>query len=327
MQSSKSRWAYFYDFHLKSYPKDAPIFSLDDVFKKIEAMWSNGEAVHKYRNGELTIRVKDFEDTDDVFVLLLNVSDIKATDPAFSHIKTGDVRVEPKQNNEGIGAACHIVFSKTNINNKEGWYLSIIEEVVGVPKSTIEQFLTYLFKTSCTTNFRKPGSKTDNVCRPMAVFNGHASSTLKDSLSKSSLQGITLLNHNEGNFIDDDRDLLMSEQVIRLKPANKVSGNIAIDLINKAKKYGEEKSYDQVRVQYSETVAEETTKDSEGKVKKRKIQKQRTVPFDTKESDIANLLFTKSELIKLEKEIGQCEQKIHTGLLNKMKSLLTKAMK
>lgn len=329
MQSSEHRWAYFYDFHLKPFPDDAPDFEFEEVLNKIEHTWKSGNAVHQYRNKELTVRVKDFQKVKGFALLLINVSDIKATDPAFSNVETGDVRVEQKLDNEGIGAACHIIFSRDSINGKKGWHLSIIEEVVGIPKSIIEQFLTHLFREICATNYNKPGSKSKkgNVCRPMAIFNGHASSTLKDSLTHSSLQGITLLNHNEGKFIDDDKELLMSEQVIKLKVTGTPSGNQAVDLIKKATAYGKKQSYDEVRVQYTEVVAEETKKDNKGEVKTRQIKKQRTVPFSSKEVDIANLLFTKSELIELKKEIGQCENKIHTELANKMKSLLEKAMK
>ncbi|MEH6346024.1 MAG: hypothetical protein V7785_13115 [Bermanella sp.] len=329
MQSSERRWAYFYDFNLKTFPEGAPVFEFEDVLNKIEQAWKNGSAVNQYRNRELTIRVKDFKKVKGYALLLLNVSDIKATDPAFSNVETGAVRVEEKLDNEGIGAACHIIFSRESIDGKKGSHLSIIEEVVGIPKSIIEQFLTNLFKQSCATNYNKPGSKNKggHVCRPMAVFNGHASSTLKDSLARSSLQGITLLNHNEGKFIDDNKELLMSEQVIKLKVTGAPSGNQAVDLIKKAAAYGKEKNYDEVRVQYAEVVGEETKKDSKGDVKTRQVKKQRTVPFSSKEVDIANLLFTKSELIELKKEIGQCENKIHTELANNMKSLLEKAMK
>jgi hypothetical protein len=185
MQSSERRWAYYYDFHLKPFPEDAPVFELEDILGKVEDTWKKGNAVHQYRNKELTVRVKDFQKIKDFALLLINVSDIKATDPAFSNVETGAVRIEQKLDKEGIGAACHIIFSRESINGKKGWHLSIIEEVVGIPKSTIEQFLTHLFKISCSTNYKKLGSKSkdSNVCRPMAVFNGHASSSLKDSLS------------------------------------------------------------------------------------------------------------------------------------------------
>lgn len=329
MQSSERRWAYFYDFHLKPFPEGAPVFDLDEVLNKVEQTWKNGKAVHQYRNKELTVRVKDFKKVKGFALLLINVSDIKATDPAFSNVETGAVRVEQKLEKEGIGAACHVIFSRKDLKGKKGWHLSIIEEVVGIPKSIIEQFLTYLFKESCSTSYNKPGSKkkTANVCRPIAVFNGHASSTLKASLSHSSLQGITLLNHNTGKFIDDDKELSMSERVIKLRVTGAPSGNHAVDLIKKAAAYGKKKSYDEVRVQYSEVVAEEMKKDSKGEMKIRQIKKQRTLPFSSKEADVANLLFTKSELIELKKEIGQCEKEIHAELANKMKSLLEKAMR
>lgn len=329
MQSSERRWAYFYDFHLQPSPKDAPVFDLEDVLTKIDNLWKKGEAVRKYRNDELTIRIKDFQIIKDFALLLIHVSDVKATDPAFSNVETGAVRVEEKQENEGIGAACHVLFSRKCINGKKGWHLSLIEEVVGIPKSNIEQFLTYLFRQSCVTSYKKPGSKSkkDNMCRPMAVFNGHASTTLKDSLTHSTLQGITLLNNNTGKFIDDDKELLMSEQMIKLTVSDAPTGNRALNLIKKATKIGKQQSYGEVRVQYSEVVAEEIKKDAKGEVKKRQVKKQRTMPFESKETDIANLLFTKSELIELKEEIGQCENKIHKDLANKMRLLLKKAIK
>ncbi|MEM5532308.1 hypothetical protein [Pseudoalteromonas arctica] len=119
----------------------------------------------------------------------------------------------------------------------------------------------------------------------------------------------------------------MTEQVIRLKVDGAPSGNRALDMIKTAAAYGKKQNYDEVRVQYAEVVAEETSKSPSGEVKRRQVKKQRTIPFSSKEADIANLLFTKSELIELNKEIGQCEDSIHSELANKMKALLIKAMK
>ncbi|NWL14742.1 hypothetical protein FHG08_02975 [Pseudoalteromonas sp. Scap03] len=329
MQSTERRWVYFYDFHLRSYPDDAPQFDFDEVLDKVEHIWKNGKAVHQYRKNEITIRVKDFKRIDGFVMLLLHASDVKATDPAFSNTQTGAVRVEVKKKFEGIGAACHVLFSLDCIKEKKGWHLSVIEEVTGLPKSTIEQFLTRLFQISCKSTYKKPGSKSKegNICRPMASFNGHASSTLQNSLKHSSLQGITLLNNNDGNFIDDNKELRMSEQAIKLRVSGKPTGSKALELIKKATSFGKEKNYDEVRVQYSEVVSEEVTTNEKGEKKTRQVKKQRTMPFNSKEADIANLLFTKSELIELNNKIGQCENNIHKELANNMKKMLEKAIK
>ncbi len=327
MQATNRRWAYYYDFSLESYPKDAPRFDFEEVIVRVESLWKNDKAVHKYRNQEVTIRIKDLKINTDNFALLLHLSDIKASDPAFSNTKTGDVRVESKKADEGMGAACHILFQRSCLKGKKGWHLSLIEEVVGIPKSMIEQFLNFLFRASCQTTYKKIGSDSrGNICRPKASFAGHASSTLKESLTHSALQGITLLTHNEGEYIDDDKELLMTEQTVKLKVVGSPSGNKALDLIKSARRYAAKKSFDQVRVQYTEVVAEEEKKDSKGEVKKIQIKKQRTIPIEakSKEGDLANLLFTKSELIELTKEIGQCENSMHAELTRKMKSLLDK---
>jgi hypothetical protein len=326
MLSAERRWAYYYDFNLKSYPEEAPIFDLEDVLDRVKIFWKNGIAVHQYRNEEVTVRIKDITMTagDDFATILINVSDVKATDPAFSNIKTGDVRKELKKEDEGIGAACHVLFSRKCFNNKPGWYLAMIEEVTGVPKSTIEQFLTYIFKISCTSNFKKMGakSKKPTMYRPMAEFRGHGSETLVKSLKDNVLHGITLLNHDDNQFIDDNKSLRMTEQVMKIRATDQPKGNLAMQAIMKAKEYGTKHNYNEVRVQYTEVVAEEKVKNSKGEVKNRQVKKQRTVNFDTRAEDFANLVFTKSELIELKNEIGQCEEKIHVELNNNMKKLL-----
>jgi len=328
MQAANRRWVYYYDFNLESYPKDAPQFDLEDVLPKVKTLWQNGKAVHNYRNDEITIRIKEMKILKEYTGILLHLSDTKATDPAFSHVETGDVRVESKKEGEGIGAACHIIFKRDSIGSKKGWHLSIIEEVVGIPKSMIEQFLNYIFRVSCQTSFNKPGSKNKkgNICRPKANFNGHASSTLKESLKHGALQGITLLSHNSGEYIDDDKELLMTEQVIKLKVTGAPSGDKAIGIVQQARLFANSKSFGEVRVQYSEVVAEETKKNAKGEVKTTQIKKQRTLPIDAKSrnGDIENLLFTKSELIELKDEMGQCENTFHFELITKMKVLLSK---
>ena len=139
-----------------------------------------------------------------------------------------------------LGELSHFILS---VMDKYDLTVKNIEEVTGLPKSTIEQFLTRLFQISCKSTYKKPGSKSKegNICRPMASFNGHASSTLKSSLKHSSLQGITLLNNNDGNFIDDNKELRMSEQAIKLRVSGKPTGSKALDLIKKASNFGREK--------------------------------------------------------------------------------------
>lgn len=326
MQATNRRWTYYYDFQLKSYPDDAPQFDLEIVIPKVEQLLKAEKAVHQYRNEEITIRIKEIEAKKTYFGILLHLSDIKATNPAFSHTETGAVRVEKKKEGEGIGGACHILFKRECINDQKGRHLAIIEEVVGIPKSMIEQFLTFILKASCETNYKKPiqKGKKERVCRPIAKFNGHASSTLKQSLETGTLQYITLLNHKKGEYIDDDKELQTTERVMRVQAVGAPTGNKAVDLVKRARAFANKDSYDEIRVQYSEVVTEEAKVDAQGKKVMKEVKKQRTIPIEAKgkEGDLANLLFTKSQLIELDNEIGQCEETMHQELKSKMKDLL-----
>lgn len=326
MQATNHRWTYYYDFHLKSFPDDAPQFDFEEIIPKVQQLLKAGNAVHQYKNHEITIRIKEIEVKNKYFGILLHLSDIKATDPAFSHTGTGAVRVEEKKEGEGIAAACHILFKRGCINDQKGRHLAIIEEVIGIPKSMVEQFMTFILKTSCETHYKNPieKGKKEKICRPIARFNGHASTTLKDSLKTGTLQYITLFNHKKGEYIDDNKELLTTEKVIKLQAVGAPTGNKAVDLVKRARALAYKDSYDEIRVQYSEVVSEEAKTDVQGKKVMKEVKKQRTIPIETKgkEGDLANLLFTKSQLIELDNEIGQCEETMHKELKSKMKEQL-----
>tara|TARA_Y100000296_G_scaffold77626_1_gene99405 strand:+ start:542 stop:1534 length:993 start_codon:yes stop_codon:yes gene_type:complete len=328
MLPTDHRWIYYYDFDLKPYPEDAPPFKLEPVLRQVEQAWKKGEAVHQYENGALTVRIKDMKFVKDYVGVLINVSNINATDPAFSHVITGDVRTEQKKDNEGIAASCHILFRKDELKVDSHKYLALIEEVVGIPKSIIERFLTFLFRAHCKATYVNPAKneKKPLQCRPKAVFQGHGSETLQSSLKEGELQGVVLLNHKDTGFIDDTKQLRTTERVMRLRATEKPKGNAALALIKRAREYADQNNFDEVRVQFKEVVEEIKTVDKQGKQKKKEIAKQRTVKFESREQDFANMIFTKSEMIKLDKTIGQCEELIHAELLNSMKKKLDNLM-
>lgn len=326
MLPTNHRWVYYYDFELQPYPADAPAFQLEPVLNQVEKAWESGKAVRKYENESLTVRIKDMNFCEDYIGLLINVSNINATDPAFSHTETGVVRTEQKKNGEGIGASCHVLFRKESIKENQSRYLALVEEVVGIPKSTIEKFLTYIFRNHCVAHYKNTASSSEKEkeCRPRAKFKGHGSENLKTSLKEGELKGVILLNHNDTGYIDDEKQLRATERVVRLRATGKPKGNMALDAVRRAKEYGKKNGFDEIRVQFSEVVDEVTTKSASGKSKKREVTKQRTVKFESREENFANLIFTKSEMIKLTNEIGQCEEKIHSELENEMAKKLEK---
>ena len=327
MIDSNRRWAYYYDFNLVSVPADAPAFQMDTVLKNVEILWKNDEAVHKYSNGDITVRIADMNFVNGYTGVLIHLSDIKASDPAFSNIKTGDVRVEEKKDNEGIAVACHVLIKRESIPGKNNRYLAMIEEVKGLPRSMIETFLTAMLRSSCKTHYKSStGASKEKECRPVLKLHGHPSQTLTQSMEKGALQGITLLKSSTGKYFDDNKELIEAETQLKLKVEGTPRGQHALDLIKTAFNIGK-KDYDHIRVVYSEVISKEKKKDSKGNVKTVEKKKQRTVNFETKKAQFAEALFTKSESIRLDTEIGQCEEVSHKELLNKMKKLLVAAVK
>lgn len=327
MLEANRRWAYYYDLNLESYPADAPAFEMEDVLQKVKAYWSNGKAVYKYRNQEVTVRIADIKFSKEYAAILIHHSDIKATDPAFSNTTTGELRVEEKEDDEGIAVGCHIIIRRTSLPGNKSRYLTMIEEVTGVPKSIIVQFLTAVLRGCCQKTFStSANSKKKYSSRPRVKLEGHGSSTLKESLEKGALQNITLVEKGTGEYFDDNQELLVTGKQLSLKVTGGPIGDAALNIIANALKLGK-KEYHHVRVVYSEVVDKKKKKMPDGKVKSIEKKKQRTVDFETRNRKFADSLFTKSESIKLTDEIGQCEKVIHPELSRKMKKLMNDAIK
>lgn len=323
MFESNRRWVYFYDFYLKSIPKEAPDFKIADVIKNLTNLTNQNKAIHQYRHKEVTMRIREMKVTKERAEILIHLSDIKATDPAFSNNVTGNVRTEKKQPNEGIAVACHVIIKLAPVDPKQNRFLAVIEEVKGIPRSQIEAFLTALMKLSCSREFIKSDNDDKpKPCRPSVKLAAHGGKNLKDILTTGELKGITLIKDNSGVHFDDKKELEIAEESIKLKNLGAKIGRGAIELINSVREKAKKDKFDQVKVVYSEVIDTKVKKLANGKVSKKNTTKQRTMNFNPRKANLADDLFTRSEPVKLDKEIGQCDEMLHSELVNKMYKLL-----
>ncbi len=325
MLESDRRWVYFYDLKLESYPKEAPRFEMAKVVKNVHGAFRNGPITWSYRNSEVTVRIADMKVSDEFTSILVHLADIKASDPAFSNVVTGNVRVEEKQNNEGIGVGCHIVIQNTAYNEQSNSYLTIVEEVRGISKTIIQSFLANVLRNHSSEEYTVTNKKEKaKKCRPKPHLAAHGSKTLKESLENGALTGIVLLDNKAGEVFDDDDELTLNGRQMKIKVTSAPTGNKALDILQKVKeKYATD--YDQLRFTYSEKVGTRKVKNPGAAEKKKDVKRQRNMQFETKLKNFAEQLFSKSELVVLKDDIGQCERSVHIGLNNAMKRLIKEA--
>lgn len=311
MLSSYERWVTVFDFLIQPKHPASPDISFSDVVRRIDKLYQEGKAVKLYSKETRAFRISDFlhDEKEGLLVLLIQLSDKNATDPAFANLQTGSLRVEPKLAGEGIAVTCHLMIKTKTLKKSKDLYLGLLENVPGISKSTLEPFFNYILKESFDgVDFKNPATKSDCKLYPTAKFIHHASKKLKELLSGSKMQQIRLVSTSVANEMDKNPYALVIEKAMKVKVVKQPSANQKLPFIQKIRKWGTTKGFDKLLITYSK----------EGK--------QDTLELDRNE-DAASKLFGKSEKIRVSDGIAQCEEKIHVEMLVKMKELMFKEFK
>ena len=111
MINEKQRWIYFYDKLLKSYPEDAPYFNMYEIMKELHDRQQQGNSVKLINNETAAIRINEmrFDEANSTVCLLIQYADKTVSDPVFSNLQTGEIRVEPKLDGEGVAISAHML--------------------------------------------------------------------------------------------------------------------------------------------------------------------------------------------------------------------------
>src|SRR5690606_7786952 len=137
------RWAQFHELYIESEPFEAPTIDFSTLVPHWVQRIKAKQSVKMINKETAAIRVIDanYDTQKKVVVLLLQYADTNVTDPAFSDLKTGKLRVEPKLDGEGIAVSAHLVISTVPHDSLRKKYKLLLEEVPGLGRSTVSPFI------------------------------------------------------------------------------------------------------------------------------------------------------------------------------------------
>lgn len=307
MQNAKERWVLYYDKHLKPHPEEAPPIPMKEVVDLLFARQQAGESVWLIKQETAALRITDMEidSRKETACLLVQYADTTISDPAFSNLETGQLRVEPKLDGEGVAISSHMVVSLKPTEPRGNVYLTLLEDVPGIGKTKIAPFLTAEFREVCKFTFVDESKRT-RKCRPRVEMAGHVSQSLAQDLEKGVLRGFELIKYQLKEPEFDEPGYTKTEaHILKIKTRKGFSGIEAIGLINRVKEKASKADFTEMRVKY-----------------KRVEGKQLTKPVSTAREDAGDALFARLERIKLESPLPQCSQKIVEEVKSKMTKLL-----
>lgn len=307
MLSDLERWIFVYDFILKPKHECAPEIPMKQAIDKLKIIYDSGKAVKMYFNETRAFRISDFQvnNRSKKATLLIQMCDKNVSDPVFSELKSGSLRVEPKLAGEGIAVSAHVVISMTPNENSTNAYLALVEDVPGIGRSLLKTFLQALMKEAFEgEEFKNPNTKRICEHRPMLEIVSHQSKSLTDSLRGGKLLSVTMTSSEKISEFDKNPYTKQVEHVVKLKVVKQPKTvTDKVNFIDEVRNKAHRKGFDKVRVSF------------------KNHDKQDSLDFDRKD-DAMTKLFTRSERILLGTHIAQCEASIHTDLHVKLLSLI-----
>ena len=307
MLNANERWIFYYDNHLKSTPEEAPHIPMADAVGLLYDRQQAGESVKLINNMTAALRITDMriDREKNIACFLIQYADTTISDPVFSNLETGELRVEPKLVGEGVAISSHLMVSLTPTEPRGNVYLSLLEDVPGIGKTKIAPFLTSEFKAVSNFLFHDE-KKRERKCRPVVKMEGHASQSLSQDLERGYLRGFELIRYrNVEDEFDEPGYTKVDSYNVKIRTEKNISGNVAIDLINRMKEKAKKASFTEMRVRYNR---------SEGK--------QQTAPVSTAREDAGDALFSRLEMIKLKNPLPQCSKEIVEEVASYMATLL-----
>lgn len=296
-------------FTIKSTPEEAPIPRFADVAESLSNAFHNNRAVYTFSSSKKALRIHAMSSDSDTLTLLLQLADGTASDPTFAHMETGASRTEVKRDGEGIGVTAHLLISSTSIKGRAtNEYLAILEEVPGINVGVVSSALTSIIKSESELTFLHPETKTTKGYRPIINVEHNAKSNLSDYLGSGILAGVTFVEQQINEQLDDAGEIVEFEHKTLFK-VPKTTGERALEVIQTISDKFRTKKNGLLRI---------TIKDRNNR--------QKTVSIMSDTDARAAKIHSLNKKVSIDPAISQCQEELHLGLVQKMRNWLDERM-
>lgn len=301
---------------LTPFPDDAAgIITMDDLTTPLQQIKPSNVYLRNNETSSFSI-VKSKMVRDHYLFLLIQAANGRASDPAFSKLKTGESRTVHKELDEGVAVSVHLLIDTQPLDKKlyPNKYLAILEEIPGLTRGTVAEILTHFTKGLQFSFVRK---ETGNAigCRPIFKLDFYASQTFEDSFKSGYLCSISATQSVRLQGMDVNGAEIIEEHKLVIKP-KKTTKELALDTLVKASQVLKQKGYSKLKIVRSEN-SRKTSTDYE-------------IPdsldgYDSALQDLSQATFAKKHRIRLATPISSCQNDFHRDLEKEMLLLLEKA--
>lgn len=297
---------------LTPFPDDAVgIITMDDLTTPLQQIKASNVYLRNHETSSFSIaKSKMIEDR--FLLLLIQAANARASDPAFSKLKTGEIRTVHKEKDEGVAVSVHLLID-TQIRDKlfPNKYLAILEEVPGLTRSMVSEILTHFTKDLQFSFVRKENGNMIG-CRPIFKLDFYASQTFEESFKHGQLTAITAVRSKKEQGLDINGAEIIIEEKLVIKPL-KTTKSLILDTLAKSVQFAKSQHYSKLKIARTENSRQTST--------------DYTIPdevdsYENTLEDLKHATFAKKHRARLATPISSCQNNFHHDLENEMLLLL-----
>ncbi|MCO6410124.1 hypothetical protein [Hoeflea alexandrii] len=301
----------FFDLVMKPHPSEAPAIPLDQLTPHLQKRVDDGLAFKVIDNEQRVIRLSSMKQVElpngePAVALLFCLGDKEKADAGVTNIKTGDVRLFEKEEDEVGGLSVHAVIQLRPTTPNGFVYRTVMEDVTGFGRTPIQTFLRSQFRDICDdqdVTFPREDKKPLKTW-PLVELAGHASEKLKTSISEGRLLHLELITYAEIDIgMDEGKFLKAARQNLSLSVSKKLPQGDYLDFLDKVKVWAKSKGYDTMRVRWKD---DDTSKPHSAKV-------------DTAKADAGEAFFLRTAEVTVTTPLAEVCAKMSDELIEAMK--------
>jgi len=314
MLQRNQRYVLYFDLAMAPFPSDAPAIDLAELMPLLKVRCEAQETVEVIDNDRRIVRLLSMSEVklaneEPAMAMLFCLGDKEKADPGVTNVKTGEVRVFEKKEDEVGGLSVHAVVSMRPTKKGGHLYRMVMEDVTGFGRTIVQSFLRSQFRDICDDQDYtfKRDDKRPVKTRPLVTLNGHASQQLKESLSQGKLLQIELVNYIDEDFgFDEQKFIKETRQNMSLAISRKLPEGEALSIVEKVKVWAKARGYDNMRIRWKDP---STSKPQSAKI-------------DTAKQDAGEAFFIRTAEVKFQTPLSDITDKMSMELINEMKKLL-----
>lgn len=260
---NNQRHVHFYDLKIRTSKVAATPPAFSDVLAVLKARMIAGNASHKIANDTETLTIKDIyvDAPNKAAVLLVTHTDPSSPNAVYSDPAAKKSRVAEKQPGEVGEFGAHVVVSLAEEKDRPATYLTLIERVTKVGRTSVERVVTAIVRDQCKVDLNtfvcedRTGKRTRAGTpkmvdfRPLFELSGHPSDSFIDDLDSGGLTGMTLVQDRSHQQIGGRTYLKPEEASLRVSVDEKhLVQNLWADL--KAALFQESKDWTRARISF-----------------------------------------------------------------------------